>query len=190
MKGQTFEGGIRVPFIARLPGVIPAGKTSHQPAIIMDIFPTVLGLCGGGADSTKLDGLALMPVLKAERKSPHAALFFFRGERLCAVRSGKWKLHVCPNPNPARRMSADEKWTDPRAPDGVRILAPYEQSHPSEHPGLLTGDIWKESALFDLENDPGEQHNIIGQHSDVAESLARLVERTRKQMAETMRQGR
>ena len=134
MKGQTTEAGIRVPFIARLPSLIPAGKTSSESAIIMDVFPTVFKLCGGaGSVETTLDGLDLLPMLKSESKSPHAAIFFFRGEQLCAVRSGKWKLHVCPNPNLPRRLNADEKWIDPRArrrddPCAIRAVAPQRVS--------------------------------------------------------------
>ena len=69
-------------------------------------------------------------------------LFSFSGETLKSVRSGKWKLHVAPPGRLKEKVwKPDEKWTDPRAPDGVRIIAPYEQAHPSQYPGVMTGDV-------------------------------------------------
>jgi hypothetical protein len=73
------------------------------------------------------------------------------------------------------------RWIDPRAPDGVTILAPYEQYQPSDYPGLRTGDETRASSLFDLENDPGEQHDVAGQHPEVVARLkARFDEMVRE----------
>jgi uncharacterized sulfatase len=177
MKGNITEGGIRVPFIARLPGVIPSGRTSGEPAIMMDVHPTVLNLCAVAPAGRKLDGRDLLPVLKGGGPSQHVAIFFFRGQQLCAVRAGKWKLHLCPSgADPARAVRRSESWVDPRGPDGVRILAPDEQARPSEYPGLLTGDVWMETALFDLEKDPGEQQNVIDKEPAVMKQLMTAVE--------------
>ena len=71
----------------------------------------------------------------------------------------------------AATITADEDWIDPRAPDGVTILAPYEQAHPSEHPGVFGGDTWEEHALFDLQVDPSEQNNVAEEHPDVVSRL-------------------
>jgi uncharacterized sulfatase len=190
MKGNTTEGGVRVPCIARLPGVIPAGRTSNEPGIMMDIFPTVIEFCGAKPpEGTKLDGSNLIPVLNGQNATPRGALFFARGEQLCAVRAGKWKLHACPHPNNPRTPRPDEKWIDPRGPDGVRILAPYEQTQPSEYPGLSTGDTWRERALFDLESDPGEQHNVIAAHPEVAQELFGMIQKARAD-GRTAKRGR
>jgi hypothetical protein len=67
-----------------------------------------------------------------------------------------------------------ERWIDPRGPDGVTILAPYEQFQPSEHPGLKSGDPPRAMQLFDLKNDPGEQRDVAAQHPDVVSRLKRL----------------
>ena len=65
-KGYPYEGGIRVPFLARWPGVIPAGKVSDMPVCSIDVFPTVLEATGPIAASDRIiDGLSLLPHLKS-----------------------------------------------------------------------------------------------------------------------------
>jgi hypothetical protein len=64
-----------------------------------------------------------------------------------------------------------ERWIDPRTPDGVTILAPFEQYQPSEHPGLKTGVAPKRMQLFDLQSDPGEQQDVADKHPDVVARL-------------------
>jgi hypothetical protein len=89
---------------------------------------------------------------------------------VATVRDRRWKLHVLPARD--RRIGRPgERWVDPRAPDGVTILAPYEQYQPSDYPGLRTGDDTKALCLFDLKEDPGEQHDVAGQHPDVVARL-------------------
>ncbi len=64
-KGSLFEGGHRVPFIARWPGVIPAGKTNSQTLMSMDLLPTFAKLAGTSApDGHQIDGLDILPLLK------------------------------------------------------------------------------------------------------------------------------
>ena len=83
------------------------------------------------------------------------------------------------------QLSDEEKasWIDPRGPDGVTILAPYEQAKPNQHPGLLTGDPPRKMMLFDLENDRAEQHDVAAQHPDVVERLSAMFEETQSSMA-------
>ena len=76
MKAQGFEGGIRVPLIARRPGVIPAGHVSDQPAAIIDLLPTVLKASGVEKPSDLvLDGRDITAVLTSSAPSPHEQLF-------------------------------------------------------------------------------------------------------------------
>lgn len=186
MKGTPFEGGIRVPLIARWPGRIPAGHVSHEPAIIMDLFVTALTAAGVDVPKTNpLDGRDILPVLTSDAKSPHDALFGIRGADLQAVRSGKWKLHVGKSPQP-RMLPPDDSWIDPRAPDGVTIIAPYEQARPSQHPGIVSGDQWDDYALFDLDADPAEQHNVAGQHPEVVKDLRKKFDAMKKEIAATV----
>ena len=59
-------------------------------------------------------------------------------------------------------------------PDGVTLLAPYEQYQPTDYPGLRTGDPAKAMALFDLSTDPAEQHNVADAHPDQVKRLKAL----------------
>ena len=182
MKGNCWEGGIREPLIARWPGKIPPGHVSQAPAMIPDLFATCLTIAGIPLPIDRiLDGKNILPLLTSEAKSPHEAIFSMQGPRLNTVRSGQWKLHVQPPPKP-RVWKAEERWIDPRAPDGVTILAPYEQAHPSEYPGLMTGDETKAFSLFDLEADPGEQHDVAALHQEVVERLKALYEKMNSQV--------
>ncbi|MFN0165786.1 MAG: sulfatase [Bryobacteraceae bacterium] len=95
-KGTTWEGGMRVPCIARWPGKIPAGRTCDHPATVMDLLPTMARLAGTHEPRDRIiDGRDIWPLLasKPGATSPHEVIFFYRDERLEAVRSGRWKLH-------------------------------------------------------------------------------------------------
>ena len=90
-KGQTLEGGIRVPFFAVWPGHIPAGRTFDAPIITLDLLPTAL-VAAGSAVPAGLDGVNLLPQLTgASTAAPHDALFWRFGAQR-AVRRGQWKL--------------------------------------------------------------------------------------------------
>lgn len=93
-KGQTFEGGMRLPCIMRWPGRIKPGITSGELVSSIDFLPTFLALAGGSVpDDKKIDGLDISEVLSGG-KSPRNEFFYFHKGDLCAVRRGKWKLHV------------------------------------------------------------------------------------------------
>lgn len=94
-KSSVWEGGIRMPCMARLPGVISPGSTTRQVGLSMDWLPTILAATGMAAPAgKKMDGVNLLPVLKQE-KEPFARTVFWRYKRLearrKAVRSGDWK---------------------------------------------------------------------------------------------------
>ncbi|HEY7423090.1 MAG TPA: sulfatase-like hydrolase/transferase [Gemmataceae bacterium] len=90
-KGQTLEGGIRVPFFVSWPGKVPAGKTYDQPVITLDILPTASVVAGAEADADA-DGVNLLKHLTGEvTTAPHEALYWRFGPQK-AVRKGKWKL--------------------------------------------------------------------------------------------------
>jgi uncharacterized sulfatase len=166
MKGSSYEGGYRVPLIARWPGKIPIGHVSHEPAVMMDLFATALKAANISAPSDRvIDGLDIMPLLTSGATSPHAALFGHQGPKLATVRDARWKLHVlAPKDTFLAFDKPGQRWIDPRAPDGVTILAPSEQYQPGDHPGRRTGDAPKAMQLFDLQNDPGEQRDVAAQH--------------------------
>lgn len=92
-KGQLWEGGIRIPFMVQWKGKIPAGKVYEQPVISLDIQATSLAVAQATmTGESKLDGVNLLPFLRAEKASaPHELLFWRVGGNV-TVRSGDWKL--------------------------------------------------------------------------------------------------
>ncbi|MFH1716283.1 MAG: sulfatase [Planctomycetota bacterium] len=182
MKGRTWEGGLRVPMIARWPGRIPAGLINDSPAGTIDIMPTILNAAGVDIPRDRIiDGRDIWPLLtSADAGSPHEALFGMQGPNLMTVRSGKWKLHVR-SPGGMPKFN-DRNWADPRGPDGVTIIAPYEQARPSAYPGVTGGDGPQPMMLFDLEADPAEQHDLSTQHPDIVDRLKAIYEKTLAQV--------
>lgn len=93
LKGSVYEGGIRVPLIARWPGHIVAGRTSDLPSAFYDLLPTLVEI-GGGRMNHNTDGISLLPTLTGRGSQPrHEFLFWdfngYGGQQ--AVRYGKWK---------------------------------------------------------------------------------------------------
>jgi len=94
-KGNTYEGGVRVPFIARWPGRIPAGQISSGMGSILDIFATITRLAGAELPADlAIDGVDLMAHLDGRSPSPRRELFHFRRRGIEAIRVGPWKLRV------------------------------------------------------------------------------------------------
>jgi len=183
MKSKTWEGGLRVPLIARWPEKIPAGLVNNSLAGTIDVFPTILKSADLDIPKDRIiDGKNIWPLLtSANAKSPHEAIFSMQGTNLMTVRSDKWKLHVH-SPGGVSKRSQD--WVDPRGPDGVTIIAPYEQARPSDYPGVIGGDGPKEIMLFDLQADPAEQHDVSKQYPDIVKRLKSIYEKTLAQVPE------
>ncbi len=186
MKGSTYEGGLRVPCIARWPGIIPAGHVSAEPAMMMDLFATSLSIAGlSQRKDLAIDGHNIMPLFTSAAKSPHEAVYGLQVEKLATVRDARWKLHVLPGRDGMAKLDKPgQRWIDPRGPDGVTILAPYEQAQPQQHPGLRSGDAPQPMQLFDLQADPGEQHDVAAQHKEEVQRLKRLFDRMNQQVPE------
>jgi arylsulfatase A-like enzyme len=140
---------------------------------MMDLFATVLGVTGAKMpDARVLDGRDIFPLFTSAAKSPHDFIFGHQNSRLATIRDARWKLHVLkPGIGLASSYQPGDHWTDPRAPDGVTILAPYEQAQPSEYPGVKTGDAPKTMQLFDLSGDPNEQRDVATEHPGEVQRL-------------------
>lgn len=92
-KGDTLEGGIRIPMIVRWPAKLPKGKVYDQPVNSLDFLPTALAAAGVAAGKeSNLEGVDLVPYLTgANTAAPHKSLFWRYGSAW-AVRMGDWKL--------------------------------------------------------------------------------------------------
>lgn len=92
---SLWEGGIRIPTILRLPGVIPSNERSNIPGIAMDLTATILSVAGIEDAATKLDGLNLIPALRDEQPPPDRQLFWradlYDFGKQKAIRDKNWK---------------------------------------------------------------------------------------------------
>ena len=92
-KASTWEGGIRVPFVVRWPGRVPAGATYDRPVIQLDVFPTALAAAGVTVpEGVRLDGVDLVPHLAGRTTDPPHERLYWRFGRQRAIRAGDWKL--------------------------------------------------------------------------------------------------
>jgi arylsulfatase A-like enzyme len=90
-KAQLWEGGVRVPFLARWPGRIPAGSENPDLAGALELFPTFLAAAGSKPPpGVQLDGFDLLPALEGRKRLPRSEMYWQRrGAR--AARVGRWK---------------------------------------------------------------------------------------------------
>ncbi len=163
-KGTTFEGGVRVPFVARWPGRIPKGAVGRLPAMTIDLLPTLAKLAGAPVSTERIiDGRDIWPLLAGQRnaQAPHDALYFYWGSELHAVRSGKWKLH---------------------------LPHPYQSLDVAGHDGSPGRYVRREISLslFDLESDAGETANVADRNPAVVKRLLEYAERARDDLGDSL----
>lgn len=98
-KGYQFEGGIRVPYFIKVPGVTEGGEVYHTPVTGMDFFPTLLDLAGVELKpEAHDDGVSLLPLLKGDTLSNRALIWHYPhygnqgGQPSSVIREGYWKL--------------------------------------------------------------------------------------------------
>ncbi len=156
-KGTTYEGGMRVPAVARWPGRIPAGSACEEMALSMDLAPTFARLAGAAMPEARIiDGKDIWPLLAGEpgAKTPHEAFFYYKSWGLEAVRSGDWKLRF--KKTPAKKGDVGEPMP----------------------PAVVPGE------LYNLAEDIGEEHNRIEEHPEIVERLSALAERCREDIGD------
>jgi uncharacterized sulfatase len=89
--GAGWDGGYRVPFLARAPGRIPAGRVTGELGMNIDLLPTILAMAERPLPTTEIDGRDLTAVLVRGARSPHDELILFNNEKVAAVRTDRWK---------------------------------------------------------------------------------------------------
>ncbi len=159
-KGQSYEGGHRVPFIARWPGHIESGRVCHEPAMNIDILPTSLALAGLTPPSDRIvDGKNISGLLtETNAKSPHEQLLFYHVGELEGIRVAQWKYF---------RSINHYVWPLP---------VNKKMGSLSEH---LNGPL---PLLFNLDTDPGEAYDLTTKYPEMAEKLARRMDEWEQQL--------
>jgi arylsulfatase A len=163
-KGTQWEGGVRVPCVMRWPERIPKGAVCKEPAMTIDLLPTLAKFIGAEPPKSKIDGLDVGKLLLHEpgAKSPHEALYFYWGRELQAVRSGKWKLHF-----------------------------PHEYTTLDGKPGGSNGKPMRYAKkkcgleLYDLEADVGEKVDLSAKHPEEVTRIKKLADAMRAELGES-----
>lgn len=146
-KHTTYEGGTRIPFIARWTGTIPAGKIVDAWGSNLDLVPTIASICGTQLSSNPVDGIDITNLL-AGRGNPPARgtiLYFLDGALECA-RKGSWKLRVSLHPAETDGYEGGQN----KAP------APYFFANPE---------------LYNLDTDPTESYDVAPSHPQIVKEI-------------------
>lgn len=154
-KTSTYDGGLRVPFIIRAPGKVPAGTTTDLVAANIDILPTIAKITGAKVPEDRvIDGLDISALFHGNQLELERPFFFYQHQALRAIRLGDWKLHL-PH-SPLDRTKEGEEW----------------QAHvPPQDRAYI-----EELTLYNLREDIGETTNVARQYPEVVASLLKQVE--------------
>ena len=166
-KGTSFEGGVRVPFVAKWPGRIKPGSVITEPAMTIDILPTLMRLQNPDwkpSPDMPIDGLDIRPLLMGDTtmKTPHEALYFYWGNQLQAVRVGDWKLHF------------------PHDYGSIEGKAGATGGKPNGYTKKQIG-----VSLYNLRQDIGETKNLAGSEESVVELLKQKADAIRAEIGDT-----
>ncbi len=152
-KGDTFEGGMREPFIARFPGRIPSGQVVNSFATTLDLLPTIANMVQLPLPANPLDGVDIGRVLTSELSSvPRPLFLYFNAWDLQCSRMGRWKLHMARANTPAYTPEPKVGYLN------LRLLNPE---------------------LYDIDADPEEAEDTAAQNpaivADIMSQVSRLL---------------
>ena len=148
-KTDTYEGGVREPFLARLPGKIPAGSVCTGLASLLDITPTIAKLTGAHAEHKTFDGIDIWPMLSGEKQSiDRDVLLFFDNVYLQAARWQGWKLHL---------TRYDQ--------ESYSVIRGHQQ----------TNYALRNPELYEIDRDVDESYDVAPLHPDVVAKISARV---------------
>lgn len=143
-KADIFEGGHRIPFIARWPKHVPAGTVRTDTAWLGDFFATATSAAGATPPKDAAeDSVSLLPALLGKEVPPRGPVVHHSGDGYFAIRDGQWKLIFCAHSG---------GWSEPKPNDPGNKDRPQRQ-------------------LYDLAADLAEQHNVATDHPEVVARL-------------------
>jgi arylsulfatase A len=149
-KGDTYEGGVREPFLARWTGRIPAGRVTSGVAGTIDILPTLAKLTGASLPSKPVDGIDIWPLLSGAQPSlERDVLLYFDNWNVQCARWQQWKLHF------ARYTTGAYV----PAPAGGRVNLPLAKPE-----------------LYNLVDDPDESYDTSAEHPEIVARIQQRIE--------------
>lgn len=156
-KASTFEGGFRVPFLAKWPGRIPAGTVDDEWHSSLDILPALCSLCGLSRPGKPLDGVDMSGSLGGSTSAPkpEPRLYFCamgnHGLDLHCIRKQEWKLRVA---------------------QGIK-----GEIYINDRTTGARGSAWLQRAeLYNLAQDPSESYNVAKLHPEIIAELSKEIE--------------
>ena len=147
---------MRVPFVVRWPSKLPKGTTSTAMINLIDIFATLVELVDGKPPATEdvaPDSVSFYQALlhpEQASETPRSEMIVTNAEGIFAMRQGPWKY----------------------------IEGQLPQTWKGQHKGTYQGQAVRQ--LYHLGNDPGEQHNVIEAHPQIAEQMQKRLNTVRK----------
>ncbi len=148
VKGETYEGGMRVPMVARYPGRIPKGAATNAFASALDLLPTFGRLAGAALPGQPLDGTDIWPLLSGQQDSIDREMFlYFDGLHAQCARLGRWKLHM-------------SRYDTPPWLPGGRVNLPLPRPE-----------------LYDMENDSEEDYDCAAENEATVTDMRARMER-------------
>jgi len=150
VKRDLYEGGIRLPMIARLPGTVKAGSITDEQATMWDMFPTFAEIAGVDVSDRNLDGVSMVPTLFGkDNQIHHEELYweFHENGGTIAVRKGEWKLIV------------------------FGVNGNYEHLGEADFSGLRY-------ELYNIEKDIHEDNDLSGEYPDLVKTLIQDIKDT------------
>ncbi|WP_245917141.1 sulfatase family protein [Mongoliibacter ruber] len=166
-KGTSWDGGVKVPAIMRWTGKIPSGSIQENPAMSIDILPTIATITGASLPALSIDGKSIEKMISdSANKSPQEAYFiYYNRNELQAVVIDEWKLYF---PHRYRSIASGQASRN----DGIPLK--YEMI-----------DL-QEMMLFHIPSDPSEQNNIIEKHPEVVTRILASAEKARQDMGDAL----
>ncbi len=157
-KATTFEGGTRIPFIARWNGTIPAGQVIDEWGSNLDVVPTVASFCGAKTPTNPLDGMVLSKLLTAESEHvDRGTILYFAVSRdqeiLECARKGNWKLRIAQG----NGEIYINDWLGGSCLPKKHLLLPRPE-------------------LYNLELDPAESYDAAVDHPDMVAEIQKDIE--------------
>ncbi len=150
-KADIFEGGHRIPFIARWPEKVQPGTECDDTICLTDLMATAADIVDTKLpDNAGEDSVSILPDLLGTAKEPvREATIHHSINGSFSIRQGKWKLELCPGSG---------GWSDPKPKEARRLEMPEVQ-------------------LYDLSVDIGEKENVYDKHPEVVERLTKLLQK-------------
>jgi len=166
-KGNSFEGGQRVPCIIWQPGTVSPGIVNNALLSAIDVLPTIADIAGANLPVKKIDGISFRSLLTGDGSEPSPRkdfLYYYRKNSLEAVRNDRFKLVF------NHKGRSYEGFLPGN--DGAR--------------GKVNEERPFSRALYDLRRDPGERYNVYDQYPEVVATLEAIAENARQDLGDDL----